>query len=94
MFVFFYKHKIVARQHGLDPAWGGGMFETFSAILFLVYSLLISRFTFLFSCRGKEAGINDGSAWGEKGGEEREREGERGLCVIFFAGLGAWGRRL
>lgn len=51
------------------------MFETFSAILFLVYSLLISRFICLFSCRGKEVGINDGSVWGKGWGGEREREG-------------------
>lgn len=75
MFVFFCRHKIVARQDGLDPAWGG-MFETFSAILFLVYSLLISRFICLFSCRGKEAGIVMALHGGERVGR-REREGGR-----------------
>lgn len=81
MFVFFCRHKIVARQHGLDPAWGGGcsrLFLQFSFLLFLV-DIKVYMFVFLQRKGGRDC---EGPVWGEEGwGGEREsvcvRERER-----------------
>jgi len=50
---------------GLDPAWGGDVRDFFCNSL-SCYSLLISRFICLVSCRGKEAGIVRALSGGER----------------------------
>lgn len=79
MFVFLCRHKIVARQHGLDPAWGGcsRLFLQLSFLLFLV-DIKVYMFVFLQRKGGRDC---DGP-WGEKGGEERGRE--RGRVGMFL----------